>query len=218
MAYQKQTRAEDRTQNQEQRSRLLHSITRVGQQSTIFFRLIRHCRSRMSSESPKHGHTKHINPTIWILKSEFYSIFLSCFARMLLSDIRSGSSFRVTVHVSQVLISAKNNLSCTRPFPNAAFIRYIWPCLSDWDDICGTKWRLKCPKIFFLEWKKGENNNKNAHHSIQSERLPCSQSTGLSSWSLLSSVYLFSAVYRSNWYGCGPVSYTHLTLPTNHRV
>ena len=95
-------------------------------------------------------------------------------------------------------------MSCTDPFPNAAFIRYIWPCLSDWDDICGTKWRLKCPKIFFLEWKKGENNNKNAHHSIQSERLPCSQSTGLSSWSLLSSVYLFSAVYRSNWYGCGP--------------
>ena len=49
-----------------------------------------------------------------------------------------------------------------------------------------------------------ENNNKNAHHSIQSKWLPCSQSTGVSSWSLLSSVDLFSAAYGSNWYGCRP--------------
>ena len=56
----------------------------------------------------------------------------------------------------------------------------------------------------WLENKMVENNNKNAHHSIQSKRLPCSQSTGVSSWSLLSSVDLFSAAYGSNWYGCRP--------------
>ena len=49
-----------------------------------------------------------------------------------------------------------------------------------------------------------ESNNITAHHSIQSKRLPCSQSTGVSSWSLLSSVDLFSAAYGSNWYGCRP--------------
>ena len=76
------------------------------------------------------------------------------------------------MHASRALVSAHTqNLSCTRPFPNAAFIHYIWPCLSDWDDICGTKWRLKCPRIFFPEWKKrgrggGVEYNKNAHHSM----------------------------------------------------
>ena len=87
-------------------------------------------------------------------------------------------------------------------FPNDAVVRNIWLCLSDWDDICGTKWRLKCPvNIFPWEKKKKEKrkkkveNNKNAHHSMQPKRLPCSQSTGIFSWSLLSSADLFSAIY-----------------------
>ena len=159
----------------------------------------------MPSESSKQGHTKRINPTIWT-ESEFYSILFSFIVRLRLSDIRSGSSFRARFPSADV---GKRNLSCTRPFPNASFIRLIRPCLSDWDDICGTKRRLKCPKIFFLEYfffflKSGTIQQQNAHHSIQSKRLPCLQSTGVSSWSLLFSVDLFSAVYGSNWYGCRP--------------
>ena len=67
--------------------------------------LIRHCRSRIS-ESSKQGHTKLINTTV-SPKGEFCSIFLSFIVRILLSDIKSGSSFCVTVHASQVLMSAK---------------------------------------------------------------------------------------------------------------
>ena len=67
--------------------------------------LIRHCRSQIS-ESSKQGQMKLINTTI-STKVEFYSIFLSFIVRILLSDIKSGSSFRVTVHASQVLKSAK---------------------------------------------------------------------------------------------------------------
>ena len=120
---------------------------------------IRHCRSRMSSESSKQGHTKRINQTI-STKSEFCSIFLSFVVHILLSSIRSGSIFRVTVNASKCWCR-QTNLSCTRPFPNAAFIRYIlWPCLSNWDDICDTKLRLKCPRIFFTDWGKKEKKRK----------------------------------------------------------
>ena len=33
---------------------------------------------------------------------------------------------------------------------NIGFIRQIGPCLIDSDDICGPKWRLKCPRNFQL--------------------------------------------------------------------
>ena len=75
-------------------------------------RLIRHCRSRKSSESSKQGHTMRINPTISTVLYCTYTPFI----------IRSGSSFRVTVHTSQVPMLAKN-ISRTGPFPNADFIR-----------------------------------------------------------------------------------------------
>ena len=75
-------------------------------------RLIRHCRWRKSSESSKQGHTMRINPTISTVLYCTYTPFI----------IRSGSSFRVTVHTSQVPMLAKN-ISRTGPFPNADFIR-----------------------------------------------------------------------------------------------
>ena len=62
--------------------------------------LIRHCGSRILSESSKQDHIKRINQTV-STKSEFYSIFLSFIVRILLSNIRSGSSFRVTMHASR---------------------------------------------------------------------------------------------------------------------
>ena len=67
---------------------------------------------------------------------------------------------------------------------------------------CGTKRRLKCP--WMKRKKNGGKRKKKAHHSIQCKCLPCSQSTGVSFWSLLSSVDSFSAVYGSNWYVCRP--------------
>ena len=55
----------------------------------------------MSSEASKQGHMKRINTTI-STKSEFYSIFLSFIVRILLSDIRSGSSFRARFQSADV--------------------------------------------------------------------------------------------------------------------
>ena len=174
--------------------------------------LIRHCRSQIS-ESSKQGQMKLINTTI-STKVEFYSIFLSFIVRILLSDIKSGSSFRVTVHASQVLKSAKTCIVYSpiskcwlHSLDMTLFERLGW--------YCGTKWRLKCPWVREKEKEKEEEKRykttcKNAHYSIQCKWLPCSQYTAVSSWSLLSSVDLFSAVYGSNRYGCRPVSYTHL--------
>ena len=70
------------------------------------------------------------------------------------SDIKSGSSFRVTVYASQVLMSAKNLACRYSPFFFCKCCLHsldsFIPCLNDWDDICGTKCRLKCPRIFLF--------------------------------------------------------------------
>ena len=73
----------------------------------VFFRLIRHCRSWMSSESSNHGHTKRINPTIWFFFKEFYSIFLSL---MCVYSFQTLNLDLVSVHASQVLMSAKRSI------------------------------------------------------------------------------------------------------------
>ena len=31
---------------------------------------------------------------------------------------------------------------------NFGFIRFVWPCLNDSDDICDLLWRIKCPRNF----------------------------------------------------------------------
>ena len=158
----------------------------------------------MSSESSKQGHMKRINPTIWT-KSEFYSMFLSFIVRILLSDIRSGSSFRARFPSADV---GNFFLSCTRSFPDAAFIRYIWPCLSDWDGICGTKWRLKCPNRFFPEWKKKKKKSRKQQQKCSP--LDTIQATAMFAVHrrlfLITAIVnrLFSAVYGSSWYGCRP--------------
>ena len=99
----------------------------------------------------------------------------------------------------------QTSLSCTHPFPNAAFIRYLYMTLFEWLGwYLWHKMMFKMSQDIFPWVKKEEGEDKNAHHLIQSKRLLCSQSTGDSSWSLLSSVDLFSAVFGSKWYGCWP--------------
>ena len=96
--------------------------------------LICHYRSRILVINIQTGSCETHKPIS--TKSEFYSTFLFFIVCIILSNIRSGS--RICGHFPSADVS-KTNLSCAHPFPNAAFIRYIWPCLSDWDDICGTK-------------------------------------------------------------------------------
>ena len=120
--------------------------------------LIRHCRSRISSESSKRGHTKRINTTV-STKSEFCSIFLSFIVRMILSDIRSGSSFRVTLHASQVQMSAKKSIVYS-PI-SKCWLHSLDMTLFEWLGwYCGTKWRLKCPWVREKEEEEEEKSTK----------------------------------------------------------
>ena len=121
--------------------------------------LIRHCRSRLSSESSKQGHTKRINPTI-SRKSEFYSIFLSFIVRILHSNIRSGSSFWVNrARFPSADVVKKIELSHFQMLPSFARYNPVWVTGMIFVAQSGV---LNVPGYFFPEWKKRkEKQNKN---------------------------------------------------------
>ena len=83
--------------------------------------LIRHCRSWISSESFKQGHTMRVNTTI-STKSEFYSIFcpLLCVYSLQTLDLDLLSELPCTLLKCR---RRQQRLWCTRPFPNADSIR-----------------------------------------------------------------------------------------------
>ena len=101
----------------------------------------------------------------------------------------------VFAHTSQALMSANQIYRVLTRFQ-------ILPSLATYDLVWVIGMILVAQNVFkmpqdMFPWGVG-GRKQNARHSIQS------QSTLVSSWSLLSSVDLFSAAYGLNCYGCRP--------------